>query len=77
MKPTIFFSASISQAGIAARALTLMEGSEEKEQKKAAPIELKREIDRAIALTTKPQRRLYRTAIMSYLTQTKEKGGKL
>ena len=46
----------MSQAGIAARTLILMQGSEEKEQKSAARIKLERETWQTRTLTTQKRR---------------------
>ena len=64
---------AISQAGIAARTLTLMQGFEEKEKKYAAQNEPERKTCQTHALITTPQRRRFRLVKVSYLTRAKEK----
>ena len=60
-------------AGIAARILTLMQGSEKKKKKNAVRIELEHETWHTCVLITTPQRRRCRIVKVPYLARVKEK----
>ena len=60
---------AISQAGIAARTLTLMQGSEEKKIKECSANRPQARDFRTRALTTAPQERRFEVVKVSYLTR--------